>query len=373
MESSCKNGFRFLYEMKYPEAKTQFEQMIQKDPSHPAGYIYLASSVWLEQLSKMRRLQTQIYNRGNAFFQQQNDPTDPQVEKAFYGMIEKGRIRANMRLKSNRNDLAGLYYLGTAHGAIAGYESTIKRSFFSSLQNGKKAVEAHKMLIKRYPHVADAYLSVGMYNYVVGNLPVGVKLLMLLGGVHGSKEEGLKQLEKAFRDGSLARDEAAVILVILYDRERRQEDALKLLKGLSEKYPGNPVFPFESATMLTKVGRLSESMAIYHKLLQKEAAQQYLLDFIHYEYAEVLFLTGSWQEAYNHFVRARRVMERTPVGLITMTHLRAGQCLNAMGRHKEAAVEYGFVLKQPDIRNSRDQAKKYLKNPWSQGWKIQTR
>src|SRR6185503_3062809 len=122
-------------------------------------------------------------------------------------------VRAQLRLRSNPKDLAGLYYLGTAHGAIAGYESSVKRAFLSSLKNGTKAVEMHKQVLKLYPTFSDAYVSVGMYNYVVGTLPFGVKLLMLLGGVHGSKEEGLKQLEKAMNQGKYAQDEASVILV----------------------------------------------------------------------------------------------------------------------------------------------------------------
>ncbi len=371
-EKDCIRGFHSLYEMDYKAAKQQFELMIQKDTKHPAGYVYLASAIWLEHLAKMRRLQTQIYNRGNAFFRQrQQDPIDPVVEKLFYSTMEKGMIRAKMRLRTDKNDLAGLYYLGTAHGAIAGYESTVKRMFLSSMQHGTEAVEAHRMVIKRYPQFADAYLSIGMYNYVVGKLPAPVKILMLLGGVRGSKEEGLKQLEKTLQQGHLARDEAAVILVVLYDREKRHEDALKLLQKLWDKYPSNPVFQFETATMLTKLGRLPESISIYERLLKEEAAQNYLLDFIHFEYAEILFSMASWEKAYQHYLSARRVMNQTPVGLISMSHLRSGQCLNAMGKNSDATIEYQFVLKQPDIQGSHALAKQYLKNPYKK-WKVKS-
>ncbi|MGH9856955.1 MAG: hypothetical protein ACRD4B_03825, partial [Acidobacteriota bacterium] len=230
LQIDCERGFRSLYQMDYSAAKDQFRKMIEKDTKHPAGYVYLASAVWLEHLSKLRRIQTQVYNRGNAFFRQRESAIDPIVEKLFYSTVEKGMVRAKMRLKKDENDLAGLYYLGTAHGAIAGYESTIKRTFFSSLEHGTEAVKAHKLVIARYPNFADAYVSIGMYNYVVGKLPSAVKILMMLGGVRGSKTEGLKQLENAAEHGSLARDEATAILVLLYDREKKQESALKLLQ-----------------------------------------------------------------------------------------------------------------------------------------------
>jgi tetratricopeptide (TPR) repeat protein len=364
MRIDCERGFHSLYQMDYAAAKNEFRAMIEKDMRHPAGYVYLASAVWLERLAKLRRIQTQIYNGGNAFFRQRESSIDPVVEKLFYSTVEKGMVRAKMRLQKDGNDLAGLYYLGTAHGAIAGYESTIKRTFFSSLEHGTEAVKAHKRVIAKYPDFADAYVSIGMYNYVVGKLPSAVKILMMLGGVRGSKSEGLKQLERAAEHGSLARDEATVILVLLYDREKKHESALKLLEKLSTKYPSNPVFRFESATMHGKLGHFQESIKIYESLLKDEMARNVLLDFIHFEYAEILFASGNWVKAYEHYLPARRVKEDTPIGLITMSHLRSGQCLNAMGKHQEASVEYGYVLRQPDIKGSRDLAKKYLKRPY---------
>ena len=364
LEEPCRNGFEALYSMDYARAKLEFEEMTSLAPKHPSGYVYLASAIWLEHLSSLRRLQSQIYNRGNTFFRSSQDPVNPSVEKNFYRNIEKGIGRANARLLENKNDLAGLYYLGTAQGTIAGYESTVKREFLSSLKNGTKAVEMHKKVLKLYPEFADAYVSVGMYNYVVGTLPVAVKMLMLLGGVHGSKEEGLKQLERAMKDGVYARDEASIILVMLYDREHRQEEALKLLRNLSEKYPRNYVFRFETAGMLSRLGHLTESIELYERLMKEEPARNYMLDLIHFEYAEILFSMGTWQKAYEHYLMARRVTDNTPEGLISMTHLKAGVCLNAMHRDQEASVEYRFVLNQRNVNDSHDLARLYLKKPF---------
>jgi tetratricopeptide (TPR) repeat protein len=364
LEAQCTQGFQAIYQMDYKKGKEQFEKMIRSDPNHPAGYVYLASAIWLEHLSGLRRLQSQLYNRGNAFFRQKNDKTDPAIEKLFYRTIEKAKIRADIRLRSDNNDLTGLYYAGTAYGAIAGYESTVKRSFLSSLQHGKKAVEIHRRLLKTHPNFVDAYLSIGLYNYVIGKLPRAMKILMILGGVRGSKEEGLQQLERTLQHGKLAREEAAILLAVLYDREKRQEDSLKLLRALSEKYPTNPVFRFESATMLTKLGRLPDSIAILESLLKDEKARNYMVDFIQFDYAEILFSMGSWQKAYQRYLAARRVKEETPVGLITMSHLRSGQCLNAMGKNSEALIEYQYVLKQPNIQGSRALANQYLKQPF---------
>lgn len=364
LAAHCKLGFTNLYSMDYAGAKSEFEEMTRIEPKHPAGYVYLASTVWLENLASLRRLQFQLYNKNNAFFMARQEAANAAVEKTFYANITKAVARANARLKANENDLIGLYYLGVADGAIAGYESTIKRAFLSSLQNGKKAVDLHKKVLKLYPNFADADVSVGMYNYVVGTLPIEAKILLLIGGVHGSKEEGLKQLETAAAHSTFAHDEASVILALLYDREKKHEQALKILQELSDRYPRNYLFRFETAGMLTKTGHIDEAMATYNSLMHDDAARNYMLDLIHFEYGEIYFAMQAWQKAYEHYLMARRVMDNTPQGLVSMTHLKAGLCLNAMHRDQEANIEYRFVLNQPELLDSHKLAKQYMKKPF---------
>src|SRR5439155_17163747 len=74
-------GFNNLYNMNYPRAKEYFVAMTKIAPEHPAGYIYLAATIWLEHLAALRRLQTGLYNRNDAFFTGNAEVFDPSVDK----------------------------------------------------------------------------------------------------------------------------------------------------------------------------------------------------------------------------------------------------------------------------------------------------
>jgi len=356
-------GFEALYNMRYETAAEHFQEIIRLDPEHPAGYIYLASSIWLKHLASLRRLQTQLYNRNASFFVKKNDTVDPDVDKQFQDLIGKGMNLAEDRLKKDKNDVVALYFLGVAKGALAGYESTVKRSFFSSLRNGSKAVELHRTVLKRDPNFTDAYLSVGMYDYVVGSLPIGVKILAFIGGHHGSKKDGLAKLEKVYKDGTFARVEAGVILVLLYDREKRLEDSLKIQRELSAQYSRNPIFRSEIARTLARLGRYNESVKLYEELLGDSVALDYMPDLINYQYAETLFDLNLWEKAYYHYILSTS-FPKAPESLITMAHLEAGKCLDAMQKRELALKEYQFVLNRAQAFHSRDEAKKYLKKPF---------
>ena len=67
LEHLRQEGFEALFNMNYENALVQFEQITKIEPRHPAGYIYVANTIWLHHLANLRRLQTGIYNRNNSF------------------------------------------------------------------------------------------------------------------------------------------------------------------------------------------------------------------------------------------------------------------------------------------------------------------
>jgi lipopolysaccharide biosynthesis regulator YciM len=76
-------------------------------------------------------------------------------------------------------------------------------------------------------------------------------MLVATMGVRGSKKRGLEMLERVASEGKWARDVARVLLVDLYKREKRWEDAAKTARELAAKYPRNYLFKLQVADALT--------------------------------------------------------------------------------------------------------------------------
>lgn len=357
-------GFDALFNMDYQTALKHFEDMQKAAPAEPAGPIYTANAIWLQYLASLRRLQTNVYNRNNSFFDEKaNDSVDPKVDAEFSKQLARGAGLAENLLKTDKKNKKGLYYLGIAKNIQAGYEATVKRSFFSALKNGSKGVGLHRDLINVDPSFIDASLSVGMYEYVVGSLPFAVKIVVFLGGVHGSKKDGLRMLENVAENGNYGKHEARTLLVMLYNREKRMEDALRMLDELSASFPRNSLFKLERASTLAQISHLKASAQAFDELLADEAAMKYMADLIHYQYAEALMSGRLWKRAREQYTAAYQA-ESAPAALKTMAHLGAGKCLDAEGQHEAAVVEYQLVLKQRKIFDAQDQANEYLKKPY---------
>ena len=163
-------GFDALYSLDYTRAGKAFDEIVRLTPERPEGYLFRATNTWLKSLFDSRLLSLSLYSN-DEFYAQKEKTVDPAVDKSFRADIQKAVEKAEAILAKNPNDLEALYYLGAAHGSLGGYEATMARAFFSALKHGSKSVDLHEKVLKLDPKFADAYLTVGMYHYVVGSLP----------------------------------------------------------------------------------------------------------------------------------------------------------------------------------------------------------
>lgn len=355
-------GFDALYNMDYSTARAKFTQMTELSPENPAGHFYLATNYWLELLNSSRRLQANLYS-GDSFYAETEEKIDEKVDKEFRRLVQVALQKTEVQLKQNPKDTEALYYKGAAHGLLASYEATVTRSFFSALRNGSKSVDIHRKLVEVSPNYFDAYLTIGMYDYVVGSLPLTAKVIGTIFGFRGSRERGLGELNLVSKRGIYAADDAKVLLVALYAREKKYSEMLNLLDTLAAKYPQNYLFKVEKAVTLVKLNRAKESFQLFEELLKNKTAQK-IADLVHYQYAEALTNQGDNSKALEHLQMVKTVNVASKE-LVTRAYLRAGQVLDLMSKRSEAVSEYQAVLKRENVFDSHDQAKKYLNKPYN--------
>ncbi|WP_058868388.1 lipopolysaccharide assembly protein LapB [Chloracidobacterium thermophilum] len=354
-------GFDALYNLDYRGAWAAFEQLTRIEPTHPAGYLYLANCMWAEKLYRTRRLQATTYT-GETFFADTKEVFDKDFDRRLREAVDRTLQVADARLRENPRDTVALYYKGMAHGLLAAYEATITRAFLAALSQSNKAVALHREVLKLDPDYADANLSIGLYNYVVGSLPLPVKVIAALGGVRGSKKRGLALVAKAADEGRTAQDAARLLLITLYKREKRYADAMSYLETFTRQYPANYVARLELADTLVRLGRMEEGIARFEELTKEDAAGPYR-DAIHYQLADVLFSVGRVAEAVPHFRRVL-TLPNANADLVTLAQLRLGEAHDVLGQRAEAVQAYRAVLKRPNVFDVHARAQAHLKKPY---------
>lgn len=376
-ESLRAEGFDALYNLDYERARRVFKELQRLFPDHPAGPYLLAKTVWLKTLNESRRLQASLYNT-ESFYAKAKEKTDPKVVAEFRELAQQAKTLAETRRKQNPKDAETLYYLGVTEGVKAAFAGAVERSFYSAWRDGEEAAKRHREVLKLDPAFRDAEITVGMYDYVAATLPLLFKVGGSFMGVRGSKKRGLAALERVAREGAWARDDAKVLLIALYKRERRYADALKLARELAEKYPRNYHFKLEAADALvsqaeaeratnpSEASKLeSESFELFDALLQKpskgEAARP--LDLIHFSYGQALATAGRHERAAKEYL-AGASAQGAEQGLATFSRLRAAQSLDLAGKRQEAVAQYKEVLARPNVYDSHEEAQRGLKEPF---------
>ena len=372
-------GFEALYNLDYDTAVQKFKEIQTLFPDHPAGPQFLAAALWSKVLNQSRRLQSSLYN-SESFYTQKEDKPDTQMVEQFRALTRSAAQLAKARLRRNPKDVEALYFLGATEGLKAAFAMTVQRSFMSALSDGSSSVDRHREVIKLDPNFHDAELTIGLYDYVVGNLPAPVKLLASIVGTRGSKKRGLLTLQRVATEGHWAQDDAKALLIVLYKHEKRYEDALSVARDLGAKYPRNYLFKLEAADALVSIadkqreaGQTAESekterevLQIFDSLIHDRATRDTASraqDLIHFRYGEALLEANQLDTAAQEFLSAATVAGAES-NLATMAHLRAARAFDLAGKRNDALAQYRIVLSRPDIMDSHDEAKQGLKEPY---------
>jgi hypothetical protein len=354
-----------LYNMDYKTARERYQGMTKLAPDHPAGYVYLANNLWLETLNQSRRLTTTTYTTGS-FYSQDNDEdkVDPQRDKEFNDLIKQARMAARARLIKNSKDAEALYYEASALGLRASYGTTVKRSFMRAIGDANDSISTQKQVIKVDPNYVDAYLSIGLYEYILDSLPGKYKFFARLAGLKGSKAKGIEHLELVTQQGKYAADDARVVLLGIYSKEGKPERALELISQLAQKYPRNYLFGIERATMLYQMNRSDEGSGVFADLLKNAHIAEQATDLINSQWGEALAAKGDYALAIEKYNAVKR-WSKSDAALVSLAHLRAGQSLDALGKRDEAVAEYQTVLKRENVYDSHKLATQYVKKPYT--------
>lgn len=379
LDSLRRSGIEALYNLDYDKAERDFREIVKVYPTHPAGPQLLAARLWIKTLYESRRLQSSLYS-SESFYSSGDDKVDPKIIGEFRNLTREAKRLAEVRLKQNPKDIEALDWLAVIQGLKASFEEAVERRHFAALKDGDDAVDHHREVLKLDPNFIDAGLTVGLYEYVVGSLPLPIKVVAGITGFRGSKKKGLALLERVAKEGTWSRDDAKTLLIVLYTREKRFNDALSHARELSARYPRNYLFRLEAADALVSQAEVErknknieaavkaerEAFATFDDLLHDRSVRDTVsraLDLVHFKYGEVLLTAGEGERAAKEFLAATKV-ERAEPTLVTMAHLYAARAFDVAGKRDEALSQYRQVLTRPDIYAAHDEAKKGLRQPY---------
>jgi len=362
-------GFDHFYNLEFDLAIAAFEQAIKAQPAVADLYNHLAQSILYREMLRAGALESELVSGGNAFLRREKMNPSAEDQKRFDEAVARAMELAQEDLKADAKDAGALYALGISHGLRANYNFLVRKSWMDALRDATQARKLHNRISDIDPENVDAKLVQGTHDYIVGNLPWHYKILGFLVGFRGSREEGIRTLELVAARGKRTRDDAAILLAVVYRREREFGKAIELLERLVPKYPRNYLLRLELAQMHSDNGDGGAALKAIAEVekLKKAATPGFArlpMEKILYYRGTVEFWYRDYEAAITDLRRAAGRADELDPNTGVMAWMRLGQAHDLRGEREKALDAYRHAIEYAPDSGVAKECQGYLKRPF---------
>jgi tetratricopeptide (TPR) repeat protein len=264
-------GLRHGYNLDYADAFAAFKAAIDADPADPEALRLVAATTWMQLLFQQGMVTVDDY-LGRVRPDVPRKAPAPELDAIFRHYLQESLALGERRLRNDPNDADAHYQVGAAVACLASYTATVEGRVLAGFRAARRAYGEHARVLEIDPRRKDAGLVVGMYRYGVSTLPVPWRLLAHIAGFGGGHDLGLHMVEEAAAYPSDAQTGALFTLIVMYNREARYADAMRVIDRLQREYPRNRLLWLEAGSTALRAGRPTEARdAIEQGLVQLAA------------------------------------------------------------------------------------------------------
>ena len=253
-------GYQAAYNLDHDEALAAFRRAVDADPDDPAAYRAIAAITWLNLMFSRGALSADEFlsSLPESNVAMKSPPAD--MAATFRTNVDTAIRLAEAQVRLHPRDAGAHINLGAARGLLAAYTVTIEGSLFEAVGLARSAFKVIENVLKFDPSRKDAAFFAGSYRYAVANLTAVKRWLAYLAGFGGDRERAIRLLEESAAYPSDIQADARVLLVLVYNKERRYDDALRLLEGLRREFPRNRLLWLESGSTDMRAGRPARAL-----------------------------------------------------------------------------------------------------------------
>ncbi|TVQ04381.1 MAG: hypothetical protein EA359_06655 [Balneolaceae bacterium] len=240
-------GIDAYYQTDWVAARDIFSELKKIYPDDPRPYFFESMMPFLEY-----------------FFVDQS----PELADNFLNLSEKAVDLSQKKLNSHPNDTTMVLMLSGLHG-YRGLVAAGQNRHRVALSSGLTGFNYTRKLLSMDSDRPDARIGRGMFYYMVGSIPSGMRWATNMVGLRADIEDGFYELKQAANSESYIRNDAKMMLMYLYHKEGRYEEALEYALLLTEGLPENVIFLYKKAEIYEKLNNNHYAADVYRLIIGK--------------------------------------------------------------------------------------------------------
>lgn len=287
-----------IYNFNFDGAEKVISPWKKKYPEHPLWTLFNGMQFWWQVLS---------------------DLADTSHDEQFYEMMKKANYEAGKLLHRQSDHADGLIIRAIANGYMARQHAN-RSEWVTSINYGRKAMNAHEYLSELQPDLDDLKLAEGLKRYYLVHIPEEYPIVKTVSWAlpEGNREEGLDLIREASEEAIFARAEARYFLGnINYNYEKNYEIAVKEFEKLQDKYPKNNYYARILVKSYYKQGQYKIALNFIEETLPRWEAQELPHQKVMQEElwtwkGRIMEKRGDASQALDYYKKAFQISEQLP-------------------------------------------------------------
>jgi len=235
-------GFNDLYNLSFSRAHHDFETWQKQHPESPIGPVFDAAAYLFSEFDRLKILQSQFFVDDKAYDHRKRETPDPQIKRDFQQALAQSKDLAAKQLVKSPNDENALFANVLRLGLDANYLALIEKQNLSALKEVKQGTEQAEDLLKLHPDCYDAYIAIGIENYLLSLKPAPVRWLLNVTGAQTDRQTGIEKLKLTAAKGHYLQPYAELLLAVAALRDKNTNEARRRLSDLAQRFPMNPLY-----------------------------------------------------------------------------------------------------------------------------------
>ena len=244
-------GFHQMYNLDFAGAHKTFKDWEALHPDDPLGPASNAAAYLFDEFDRLHILEFDIFTENRQVTDLEKLPPDPKIKSALESELASADEIASKTLAQSPHDPNALFARVLSDGLKGNYAALIEQRKREALNFFKSSRSIAEQLIAIDPAYHDAYLAIGIENYLLGIRSAPTRWVLRLTGAQTNKEKGIANLKIASDQGRYLAPYARVLLVIAYLRDDDRNTARDLLADLARKFPRNSRYQIELERLRT--------------------------------------------------------------------------------------------------------------------------
>jgi hypothetical protein len=242
-------GYRDMYNLQFANAHLAFQQWQREHPDDPLGPVSDAAAYLFSEFDRLHVLEAELFINDEKFENRSRPAPNPQVKQAFQAQLAQARLLVQTALARDPGDSNALLSNVLALGLEGDYLALIEKRDMQALKYMKQGRAIAERLLAANPTCYDAYLAVGVENYLLSLKPAPVRWFLRIGGAQTDKAAGLDKLRITAEKGHYLLPYARLLLAVAALRDNDRKRARFLLQDLVTNYPQNHLYRSELAKL----------------------------------------------------------------------------------------------------------------------------